>query len=273
MTDREIRLMFADDPDDPGEENEPDGDSPGADDSTNDSGAPGGGADDGDNEPAFESLEDANAKYKELMGQLSEATEKNKTLSSKLGKQGEQVGTLKRLQSLMEQNPQGMIEEIAKQAKLNVRFGESNDDIDLEDILESQDGERLQALIDKRAEQKVSAMQKELAPQFERLFSESMKQKYPDFEDLADDRQTLASKVLSKEITQQELLHLAAQGARMPEVLAAAEKRGREKYIKELKDKTHANYPDGGGPTQPKEHDPADRDYLMKVLSDMRNIT
>lgn len=71
--------------------------------------------------------------------------------------------------------------------------------------------------------------------------------KYADWDSLTDQRADLAMAMGTKDVTQPELLHFAARGRAMPQILEAHKKTVIDEYNAELTRKNQGHIPDGGG--------------------------
>jgi len=211
---------------------------------------------------------------------LTETETKLTDLTSKIGKQGDAVAALKQYEQRRQNDPEGLIAEIAEGAKLKISVGEAAPAVSVEKLLASEDPKEREAgfkhLASEAARQAKAEVRKELAPALETAFENQMVAKYPDYKDLGDDRTLIQTKALSKEMPWNEVFHLAAQGSNLPKVAEAAEKRGYEKGVKDTLAKTSASHPDGGAQPPdkgPKKHDEKDPNYMKAVLSQLHNLT
>ncbi len=224
-------------------------------------------------EDALKVIQDNAGKNEELQKMVVASDKKYEDLSSKIGKQATQIGVLKKIQDLQKNNPKELIAAIAKEGGVKVDFGDTSPDISK--VFETEDPTAIEAAIKHSQNQAYAQLKAEFGPQLEAMFQNQLKTQYPDFDDLGQDRDILSGKVLSNEMTHVELLHLAAQGANMPQALEAAKAQGREDYRKELAEKAAGNFPEGGEytPTIPKKHDENDPEYFTKVVKELGNIT
>jgi hypothetical protein len=196
-------------------------------------------------EDALAVIKDNAGKNDELQKMLTESNDKFEDLSKKVGKQSDQIGTLRRLQELQKKNPKELIASIAKDAGVSVNFTGTTAP-DLSDVFELEDPQKIQDALKHTEEQAYTRLKAEFGPQLEAMFETQLKDKYPDFDDLVDDRNILSTKVLSKEMTHLELFHLAAIGANMAAALEQAKTQGKEDFKKELSEKAAGAFPEGG---------------------------
>ncbi len=226
-------------------------------------------------EDALKLIEANDKERSELLKKVEEGTTKFTDLSSKVGKQSDQIAVLRKLQDLQSKDPKGLIDYIAKEAGLSVEHKGGGAAPDLSNIFEEEDPAKLGAALQHSSEVAYNRLKSEFGPQLETMFHNQLKEQYPDFDDLAEDRTLLSAKLLSKDMTHLELLHLAAQGANMAAALEDAKTMGVEAYKKELAAKAQGQYPEGGEHpaldlSKHNENDPA---YLKKVLTELGKIT
>lgn len=161
---------------------------------------------------------------------LSEKTE----IAKKLGKQSDQVGTLKRFTDKLKSNPKALLEELAKQAKVKLYFDEPNKP-DLAKLLAEgtpeQQAEALQTLNTK--DPRLDAVLEKLSV----LDEQQMATKYADWDELGESRDVIGLSAAVGKLSLSELNHLAARGLNLPEAIEAAKKQAVEEYIDSLQTK------------------------------------
>lgn len=199
-------------------------------------------------------------------------------LKKKLGKQGDKVGTYNKLMQGLKDRPQDMIAYLAKKAGVKIKLdsGEQDDPeaAALAKAISTGDNEALSKVL----EGKESArFEDRILQKVERMVSKPMKafmesalaSKYDDFDDLADDREIIQGQVMADDMPEEELLHLAARGRVLPEILKAHEKKVIEDYVQKLKEKEEGHI-DGttGKPAKTKTiEDSLDFSDLSAVLN------
>lgn len=234
-------------------------------------------ADGGSNQPilpatlddALKEIETSRKSVADLTSKLTETDSKYKEITRKIGVQGEQVSALRKIQDALKANPKQFISEIAKEYGVEVRMSEDDSKLSLKEAFDADDSEQLERIITAREEAAVQRVKAEIAPHIERMYEQNLRTKYPDYDGLTETRQTLQARLLSKDMTYTELVHLAAQAVHLPEALEAAKVSGRDEYQKQLRSKEGSSHPAGG------EHQPAaegkdDRQSLQSVLAALK---
>jgi hypothetical protein len=216
------------------------------------------------------------AKITDLEKQFKEVDDKNKDLAKKLGKQSDQVGAYKKITEAYRVDPAGFLRSVAADTGLKVSIldGKAPDLSSLVGDDGNLDATKAEAIIEVAENRAYDRFRREHGAQTETLFKQQLSQRYKDFDTLTDDRELLKARTLSKELSSDELYHLAAQGMNLADALEAAEVRGREAYRKELADKAKGIPADPGSSTttdgQPQKHDPKDAKYFEGVVAAMR---
>lgn len=208
-----------------------------------------------------------------LTADLATKTDDYNRVTTKLGKQSEQVGVLREFHTAMK-NPetaQTMIAKIAKDVGLNVNFGKAAE-TDLTKLFESDDpNERMkgvQAMVDARE----SKGDPEIDAKLEKIAQGQFAAQYEDWNDKADVRATLAVAETTGKMSKDELLHMAARGMSMADVITAAEARGAESYRKELEKKNKEQIDGGGGRTKNAGDAEKGAKYFRTVLELGKNL-
>jgi hypothetical protein len=196
-------------------------------------------------EDALKELATTKESAEKLTKERSEFETKFNDITKKLGTQSQEVGALRKIQEIAKQRPKEFIAELAKEHGVDVKFAD-DDKSSLKDAYDADDPARLESIINMRIQNEVAKVRAELNPQIEAQFENNMRQKYADFDNLAETRGMLQAKVQAKQLPYTELFHLASQAVHLPEVLAAAEAAGRDKYIKELQSKGKDAHAAGG---------------------------
>jgi hypothetical protein len=187
----------------------------------------------------------------ELQEQLSKLTGEHDKLKTKIGKQSEQVGLLKKLNKSLDDDPVGFIKAAAEKKGIKIRIGDEAES-DLRKALKAEDDEGRLAILKKideesRDEKLKADILKEVGGSFKVIREENLAKAFPDWDDLAEDRENVELAIVTGSIDRMELTHLAARGKNLAGAIADAKKAGREEYIAELQEKEGGQIDAGGG--------------------------
>lgn len=241
------------------------------------SGAPAGGGTPTGNAggtPASLTPEQLAAEHAQYKSQAEQATQEVERLKSRLGKQANEIGAFNALQARMKEDPRGLSAEILKAAGMDVSQPAQ---FDTNSLFDERTGEL--RLTKESFPKFMESMQKaaadnarlEVAPEINRIFEESLRGRYSDYDDMHESRSGLQSLVLSKKMTYTELFHLAARGAHLADALDAAKAEGKAERDRELAAKAAGvvGQPGAtGGGNQ--GHDPRDPNYLKSVVKGLQ---
>lgn len=173
---------------------------------------------------------------------------------TKLGKQGNELGTLRTLKDKIASDPASYIQELATEHKLKVTFGEAGA-MTMTQILTKQAAgelepakaaELIEGLVEGQIAQGVSVR---LSVGEKSRVEDYLRTKYKDYDDLEGDRGVLSAQLTAKGMTHHELLHLAVQGQNLPEALKAFRKEVEQETIDTIWAKAKAGQatPEGEG--------------------------
>lgn len=194
-------------------------------------------------------------------------------VKKKMGQQAQVVGAYNKLNEYMKSNPQRFIKEMAAEAGLQLSINGNDAPPKFDDNFDPNQASNNLLAMENRI---IGRMKAELAPQIQTLFEEDMRKKYPDYEDMDDSRELLKTNLLSKRMTYNELLHLAAQGLNMADALTAAKESGKTELRAELEKKAKGALEPGGPSLEPgaetKPHDPTSKDYFNHVINRMKKV-
>lgn len=163
----------------------------------------------------------------ELKGKYDEITRK-------LGKQSDQIGTLKKLQDKLKTNPEALLAELAKQAGKKVYFDDPNKPNLAQLLTEGTAEEQAKAI------QSLNAKDPRLDAVLEKLSvldEQAMANKYDDWDSLGESRDVVGLASAVGKLSISELNHLAARGLHLSEAIEAAKKQAVEEYIDSLQTK------------------------------------
>lgn len=199
-----------------------------------------------------------------------------KQVKSKLGQQGNELGNYKKestafrkIVANLKTNPDEALLKLAKEYGGTVKVGNQNDEIDK--ALLSDDPEARAKILKARelnqTEQNTEAkVMSRLNPIIDHLLEESMARKYPDYEELADDRQHLQTMLDGGALPPPELFHYAARGMNIEGALKDAKAEGIAEY-KTMLDKKAQGQLDTSG-DKPGDKSEMDFGDVAFILSD-----
>jgi hypothetical protein len=187
---------------------------------------------------------------------IESLTEELNQVKSKLGKQGNELGnykkesdTFRKIVKGLTTDPNATLATLAKKYGAKVKFAADEDD--LEKVLMSDDPDLKTRLLESRkfgkSEQNTeSSILNRLNPVINHLLERDLAREYPDYDELADEREHLETLVGSGTMTQPELFQLAARGKYLKEALAKAKEDAIAEY-KTMLDKKHREQLDTSG--------------------------
>jgi hypothetical protein len=181
-----------------------------------------------------------------LTGDLGTSQAKEKELASKLGKQSEQIGTLKGFADEMTNDPKGLIGRIADGAGIKVNY-------DTKPLVAAELAGIEPEQVGKLVQDISAGVKAELEPTVKgaqdanKAFQEQMlANRYSDFDDRTPERDALQLAVTSGTMSDTELRHLAARGSTMDSTIAAAIQKGGDDKLAELNKKAEEQISGGG---------------------------
>jgi hypothetical protein len=180
----------------------------------------------------------------ELTTKLTGLTTENADLKSKYGKQTEQVGRMNKIAGALTskdlEERKRILLGLAKTAGFNELFFEK-----------PAAGAAAAAAAGEAPKFDMEAFKKEMNAEMQSFFNPVQENllatRYDDWDSLTDQRADLAMAMGTKDVTQPELLHFAARGRALPQILEAHKKTVIDEYNAELTKKNQGQISDGGG--------------------------
>lgn len=186
-----------------------------------------------------------------LQTKLTELETKHTDLTSKMGRQSREVGLLRQIEQELRVNPEKALQTIAKAKGLDITFGAGKPQVDLEkQMSEGTAAEQANGINETVNKAVQDALRTHVLPHLQALGEVDNANKYADWDDMADTRQTLSHAVNVGQMTQEQLTHHAAQGFHLSEALTAAKEEGKAELRAELARKNEEQIStnrDGGG--------------------------
>jgi len=172
-----------------------------------------------------------------------EAIKKHDALAKRIGEQGNQIATLKKIDTGLRSDPKTLLSNLAKSAGLEIYFdkpqtasaqgGQGDGKTDIQKTgLEMKD---ITATFNRNIQSYLNPMQ-------ERMFATQHK----DWDVLADERSSVKLDHDSGTLTDSELLHFAARGRNLGAILADAKQDWEKEYIENLARKNKEQQETGG---------------------------
>lgn len=230
------------------------------------------GSNEGGKAPSVEELTKQLATLgKEREGAIAETDRLKKTV----GDQGRAIGQHNKLVSLLENDPKGLLQHLADQEGVKIRFeddgspklpGVTDDDGAIDKI-------KMDRFIDERATKAAKAA---TAGDRALMADFYLRQKHSDWDDLSDDRKAINLAQRTGQLPTGEILHLAAKGMRLSKVLEEATKqadqKGYDRAMEEIRKKTQGGLADAGGHGEPpKPGEQAGKQRLDTALRAMKD--
>jgi hypothetical protein len=199
------------------------------------------------------------AQSKALQDELAQYKQQVEKYKKTVGDQGTQIGQLRTFQESVRNDPKGFISRLAKESGIPVKILEQNNQIS--DAFNSGDPNQ-QAGAVSQSLQSVQDQVQRMAPHVRAAYEATMRQKYPNWDDFADTRETLKLSAMGGTIHEDEQLQLMAIGMNVGEAIEAAKLEAIESYKKELAAKNAEQVSD---PTKVSV-EPADADKEFDTL-------
>lgn len=178
----------------------------------------------------------------------------NKDLKTKIGKQGNSIGLLNKLQGSLKSDPKSAIKLLAKDYGVKINFDEGKQP-DLAKTLEDADPQKTAktfALLQKQQQDDtLGKIEKKLEP----IIEEQFKTKYADWDSHAETRGQLDVIEGSGSLSRDELLHFASRGLNMEATIKDAQEAAVEKFKADLDKKNKEQIENAGGGGAPSESD------------------
>jgi len=167
------------------------------------------------------------------------------SFKKKLGVQGNELGTLRKLKEEIEADPEAFMEKLATSKKLKVTFGDTTLMSPAEiyakvasgDLKPEDAAKQFEAHTDAKI---ATAVRGSMTTESKGRVETYLRTRYKDYDDLEAEREALSAQVAAMQMTPMEVIHLAVQGQNLPEALKAAEERGAEKALDEVLEKVKA---------------------------------
>ena len=196
-------------------------------------------------------------------------------LKKTVGDQGNVIGQHKQLVNLLENDPKGFLQHLAEQGGVKIRF-EDDGSAKLPGVTDDEgtiDQAKLSRLIEgqaTKAAKAATAGDRTLMTEF------YLKQKHPDWDEFADERKAILLAQRTGQFPTGEVFHFAAKGMRMAKALdeatKAADQKGYDRAIEEIRNKTKGGLADAGGhgePPKPGERTSKQRfDGALRAMKD-----
>jgi hypothetical protein len=203
---------------------------------------------------------DATNSEPDWKAELAKFKDENAQLKKKMGKQGEEVGTWRKVLEGLEHDPDATLSFLAKKAgRKYPPVDTSKENKEITKALLSDDSEvRAQVAAQREKEDFRQSIMRDIktewSPAMETMLEETMARKHPDWDSFTDDRYGLKAQVVTGKMPERELFHLAARGANMPEIIAEAKKEAIAEYVQSLQKKNDGqiDLEGGGGDSKPK---------------------
>jgi hypothetical protein len=197
----------------------------------------------------------------------------NESLKTKIGGFGRDAGNYRKIMQAVQSDPAAFIKALAKENKLNVKFEDSAFDHDaltkaVNDGTATKD--QLTQFRQSMKDEVIKEIFGEFKPVLSTMMEERLAGRYKDFDDLAQDREELSMAVASRQITSDEVYHLAARGRRIDAALKDAEKSGYDRAMKEVGGKLKGGIEDGSGHVDEKKFKAENQKVLDGALVAMR---
>ncbi len=237
----------------------------------------------GDNKPEGSGTQnlpedfDYKAEYEKMKPLHDELTTNHETLKTTVGKQGNQLTALKDIQKAMKDDPRGLIKRIAEDGNLNKLLSFSDETPKEFNVNELFDGDKspeektalFNEYLTNRDKTTLESAMDKLQPEFTKIHEDRMRIKFPDYDDLLDDRMELLTNLKSKSITMDEVLHFASKAQHLDKVIAESEKNGYDKAIKEISQKMQDGVTIPANFLEDKKGKPDAKEYLDNVINKM----
>lgn len=205
-------------------------------------------------------------KFTALEKQHGEITKERDDLATKLGKQSDQIGLMKKTADLIKNNPKGLIEKLAADAGITINFGESAQAGILKLLESDEANDTLKAIRAATGEEN-----KDILAKLEVITEGQLASRYDDWDGLEASRKGITLARTSGQLSEVELDHFAARGMNMEAVVTEAEARGAEKYRKELEEKNREQI-DGAGGRGKLPSTEQSAELLAQVVKDMKGV-
>ena len=247
-----------------------------------------GGSKGGTGEPQKVTLPDSVDGWNKFYTEQKTAWDKQITDNKKtIGDQGNEIGGLRKnaelgesLNNGMESNPEKMLEALAKDYNLNIKFDDGKTGTEGEDIKSifsaMKDGSmdagdaasKFEKIMTDKVENQTNTAN---APILKAMIEQNMANKYDDWDKLADERKTMGLQMNA--MPTNEIAHLLYRIKKMPDITNEAEQRGYDKAMSDISKKIREGHSPGGSykPT-PKEKTDGKQDVqnVLKILTSKR---
>lgn len=183
---------------------------------------------------------DLKANYAKLQEDHEKLKEQHNTLSKTVGRQASDLGSYKNLEAALGSDSEAAkaaLLKIGKARNLDISFGADKSAPALPDDFASMTADELKDYLDNRDRQVVQKVMAAVSPSIKIMQEAQMREKHPDFDDLAPDRRSLEKASITGEIPMEEVYHFAVKGMNMAEAIEAAKVMAVEDYRRGLEKK------------------------------------
>lgn len=194
----------------------------------------------------------AEQRLEALSKENAELKEKYEGIAKKLGKQSEHIGVLKQFTEGITKDPKGMLKKLAEQHRVDIKFADEAQKPDMLNVLQSGTAEEQSKALEQMLAAQKADLQESFAPILNNIVESQVAMKYPDWDDLADERGALNLGMTTGKLTQHEVLHYAARGMNLATAIEDAKKAGVAEYLAELQAKKQEQIDARGGGTTKK---------------------
>lgn len=225
------------------------------------------GGNEGSNQGASQQMPDSPEGWKTFYEDKNKAWETEKggleskvqDLTKKIGKSANEAKAYQDLMSGLKSNPRSIIEKLASEHKVDLSAAAKTPDLSeiLKGVSEGElDHTKAATLLMEHMNGVASQKAMEaVAPTLNTMLEADLAKRFPDYDDMADDRAGLEAEFAAGKLPRQELLHLATRGRNLASALKESEKVGYEKAVKEMTKKMQEQFGPGAPrvPAQSKE--------------------